>query len=104
MSLVEIGKVVKSNRLNKKISAVELSKKSGLSRSYIYNIENYETDKRFIGMPTIDVLTKIANALEIDKNELIILSNKLPTEINNKVLEILRMKNDKTKEFLQFIN
>jgi len=56
---------IRSKRLKKKISLLNLATKVGISHSHLYYIES----KRVI--PSIDVLIKISKALEININELI---------------------------------
>lgn len=50
---------VEKMRLEKKMSLSELSRRSGVAVSHLHNIENGNK------IPTITVLCKIANALEI---------------------------------------
>ncbi|MDP4119649.1 MAG: helix-turn-helix transcriptional regulator [Bacillota bacterium] len=51
-------------RTQKGLSLRELAKRSGVSKTHIDNIESGKT------MPTIDIICKIAKALEVDPREL----------------------------------
>ena len=57
--------VIKSIRKNKNISLYELSKRTGISRTYLRNLEN---NKSF--NPTISILEKIAEKLEVNIKDL----------------------------------
>lgn len=57
--------VIKSIRKRKKITLYQLSKITGISRTYLRNLEN---NKNF--NPTFAVLTKIADALEVHMKDL----------------------------------
>jgi transcriptional regulator with XRE-family HTH domain len=56
---------IRSKRLEKKISLLNLATKTGISHSHLYYIES----KRVI--PSVDVLVKISKALGINIKELI---------------------------------
>lgn len=60
-----IGSKIRSIRKNKGISQKELSRKSGISISYIQQLE-YEIKEN----PSLDILTSIANALDVKLTEL----------------------------------
>lgn len=53
-------------RTEKKISIVQLSVSSGISRSHLYYIETKRTT------PTLDTLSKIAKSLDIQMKDLFI--------------------------------
>lgn len=57
--------VIKSIRKKKKLSLYQLSNMTGISRTYLRNLEN---NKNF--NPTFAVLEKIANALEVHVKDL----------------------------------
>lgn len=57
--------MIKSIRLDKKISLYKLSKETKLSRTYLRNLENNVTKN-----PTLSVLEKIAIALDVNIKEL----------------------------------
>lgn len=56
--------LIKEIRLKKKITQEELSQKSGISESYISELENN------LKMPTILTLCKLAEALEVEITKL----------------------------------
>ena len=56
---------IRSNRLIKKISLLDLATDVGISHSHLYYIES----KRVI--PSIDVIVKISKALKIDLKDII---------------------------------
>ena len=56
--------LIKEIRLKKKITQEELSRKSGISESYISELENN------LKMPTILTLCKLAEALEVEITKL----------------------------------
>ncbi|AOY76660.1 helix-turn-helix domain-containing protein [Clostridium formicaceticum] len=60
-----IGRVISDKRQSKKLTQLELSELTGLSRNYICDIEN----GRY--MPSLDALTKLALPLNIDLNFLL---------------------------------
>ena len=57
---------LKSIRKSKKLSQLQLSKRSGINRSYICELEN----DIYIN-PGLDVVCKLCRALEVTPNELI---------------------------------
>lgn len=59
-----LGSEIKKGRKNKKLNQCDLSAITGLSRSYISDIEN----GRY--MPSVSVLFKLAEALDLDLNAL----------------------------------
>lgn len=62
---MNIGDNIKRIRLNRNLTQDELATKSGFSKNAIWN---YENNKR---QPTVEFLTKIANALDVSINDLI---------------------------------
>ncbi|EGS9999210.1 helix-turn-helix transcriptional regulator [Clostridium perfringens] len=59
---MSIGKNLREIRRTKGFTMKELSNKSGVSQSYISDLENEKNNK-----PSIDILIKLANALEISE-------------------------------------
>lgn len=57
--------VIKMLRINKNITLYKLSKDTNLSRTYLRNLENNKTFN-----PTLRVLEKIANALDVNIKQL----------------------------------
>ncbi|XZH36947.1 helix-turn-helix domain-containing protein [Clostridium perfringens] len=57
---MNIGKKLRELRKDKSLTLRALAKKSGVSQSYISDLENEKNNK-----PSIDILNKLANALEV---------------------------------------
>ncbi|MDM0612173.1 helix-turn-helix transcriptional regulator [Clostridium perfringens] len=68
---MSIGKNLREIRRAKGFTMKELSSKSNVSQSYISDLENEKNNK-----PSIDILNKLANALEIDINYFILENHK----------------------------
>lgn len=101
---MSIGKNLREIRRAKGFTMKELSNKSKVSQSYISDLENGKNNK-----PSIDILIKLANALEISEailyrteknvyNLTDILSQSEGKSINNLTSEEKEMFNKKTKE------
>lgn len=58
---MNIGERVKNIRTVKRMTQTELSKKSGVSRIEIHNLE-----KGFVKYPRMDTVMKLAKAMEVD--------------------------------------
>lgn len=76
---MNVGDRIKFYRKEKKLNQTELANKSGISRNAL---SNYELNKR---KPTIEVLKKIANALEINISYLV------EDDIINKIIDELKI-------------
>ena len=63
----EFGKFIRKKRKEKNITLMQLAKKTDLSQPYLSQIENGKRDT-----PRMDIINKIASALEIDPNELVV--------------------------------
>ncbi len=61
----KIGKNLKKIRISNDMSQSDLAKKLGVDRAYISGVENGKRN------PTIETLSKIANALEVGINKLV---------------------------------
>ena len=70
------GNKLKSERRSKGISQRGLAEKIGVDFSYISKVEN---DR--LAPPSAETIEKIADALEISKEELLSASGKIPTNI-----------------------
>lgn len=67
------GKKIQELRQDKDLSQRELAKKAGLDYTYLSKIENAKMPP-----PQQDIIPKLADVLEADINELLILAGKLP--------------------------
>lgn len=61
---MQLGDKIKSARKDKKMSQEALARKAEVSLSYLFKIE------KNVHSPTFDVITRIADALDIDLNSL----------------------------------
>jgi transcriptional regulator with XRE-family HTH domain len=62
----EFGEFIRIKRKGQNITLVQLAKKTGLSQPYLSQIENGKRDT-----PKLDIINKIAGALDIDSYEMI---------------------------------
>ncbi|GAA0860172.1 hypothetical protein GCM10008916_25330 [Clostridium nitritogenes] len=63
---MKFGKKLRQCRLEKKLSMNALSKLSGVSSSYISDLENGKNNR-----PSVDILYRLADALGVSRNELL---------------------------------
>ena len=81
-----LGERIRELRELKKISLRQLAKEVGISAGYLSQLERNQT---LVGLPSEDNIKKIANILETDFTELMILADKIPTEITDSVKKSL---------------
>ncbi len=62
---MSIGKRIKEERLKRNLKQIELSKKAGISNTYLSDIEHDRVN------PSLNTLKNISSALKIDFKELI---------------------------------
>lgn len=60
-----LGKYIRENRVNNKITQTDLSSKIGISRTYLSDVEN----GRY--MPSVEMLIRLSSELKLDFNFLI---------------------------------
>lgn len=72
MGLMDIGARIRATRLSKTLTLEDLSEKTGLSKSFLSNVENNRTS------PSINSLEKIAQSLEIPISVLFLQRNFIP--------------------------
>ncbi|MEX2574152.1 MAG: helix-turn-helix transcriptional regulator [Balneolaceae bacterium] len=58
------GRILNERRTEQKISHVELEDRSGITRKHIYNLE------KGIHEPTLSVIINLANALDIEPDQM----------------------------------
>ena len=75
---MSIGEKIKSYRKSKKLTQVELAKKSNISRSYLTDIENDRYN------PSIETLKSIAKSLEISLGDLVSDDDVSKNQLNEK--------------------
>jgi XRE family transcriptional regulator, master regulator for biofilm formation len=106
-----IGDIIKKNRLEKNLSLTKLAELAGISKAYLFNLENNNQKN-----PSLDIAQKIAKVLEIDL--FLPLSEDVPVDedkdsegknLNQKELyfelqkEIEELHSDKLEELKNFI-
>lgn len=93
--------VIKEIRKKKNITVYNLSKLTGISRSYLLELEN---NKKF--NPSLSVMYKIANALEVKIDDLFYTEldlEKLKQELNNSI-EIYGIRSQEVLKISQIID
>jgi XRE family transcriptional regulator of biofilm formation len=106
-----IGDIIKTNRLEKKLSLTKLADQAGVSKAYLFNLENNNQKN-----PSLDIAQRIANVLEIDPFVLLsgtpvekkISSAELPSfvsifELQRQIEEMHPNKLEELKNFIEFI-
>lgn len=76
MTRKQFGPTVKRRRLDKGLSQKELAEAVGIDFGYLSNIERSK-----VNPPSRDVVLRIAKELEIDKDELLVLARRVPSDI-----------------------
>lgn len=89
------GKKIKEIRKKKNYSQSDLAKAAGVTYAYISQIERGVRKN-----PSIKVLSKIANFLNVDLNEILI---NYDNELENQIMKIETLKFDSPQEALKFI-
>ncbi|QDV56254.1 helix-turn-helix domain-containing protein [Rosistilla oblonga] len=79
------GETVRDIRKNQQLSQRDLAGKVGVSFTYISKIENEKLD--FGDYPSEELIRKLANALNTDADQLMILAKKVPDRIKQRVME-----------------
>ena len=79
------GERIRELRKAKNLGQRALAKMIGVSHTYVSKIENEKLD--FGDYPSEELIRKIAAALEADEHELLNLAEKIPEEIEKRVLE-----------------
>ena len=82
---VRFGERLRELRKAKNLSQRTLGNRVGVSFTYISRIENEKLE--FGDYPSEDLICKLAKALEVDEDELLILAEKIPERIRRRVLE-----------------
>lgn len=82
---MQFGERVRELRLAKNLTLRDLAGKVGVDFTYISKIENQKLS--FGEYPSEELIRKIAKALAADKDELLILAEKIPKQIKKRVME-----------------
>lgn len=79
------GERVRDLRKAKNLSQRELADIISVNFTYLSKIENGKLD--FASFPSEDTIRKLAEALEADVDELLLMAKKIPPEIRDRVIE-----------------
>lgn len=82
---MKFGERIRELRKKKGMTLRELAPLVGVGFHYISKIENEKLD--FGDYPGEDLIAKLATALEVDTDELLILAKKIPEGIKKRVIE-----------------
>jgi transcriptional regulator with XRE-family HTH domain len=82
---MKFGQRLRALRKERGLSQRALAKKLGVNFTYLSKIENERLD--FGEVPSEDLICRIAAALEVDGDELLILAKKIPEQIRQRVFE-----------------
>jgi len=83
--LMKFGQRVRALRQEKGLSQRALAAKLSVNFTYLSKIENERLD--FGEYPSEDLICRIAVALEVDRDELLILAKKIPVAIRERLFE-----------------
>lgn len=82
---MRFGERVRDLRTSKGLSQRKLGERLGVSFTYVSKIENEKLD--FGDYPSEQLICKIAEALEADPDELLLLAKKIPEHLRRRVFE-----------------
>jgi transcriptional regulator with XRE-family HTH domain len=82
---MKFGQKIRSLRRDRQMGQRALAEAVGVSFTYISKIENHRLD--FGDYPSDELIVKLAKALDADPDELLVLAQKVPEPIRQRVLE-----------------
>lgn len=82
---MRFGEAIRELRQGRQLSQRALAAQVGVTFTYISKIENHKLD--FGEYPSESMIHKLAEALEADENELLLLAEKVPPHIRQRVFE-----------------
>jgi transcriptional regulator with XRE-family HTH domain len=82
---MRFGQRIRELRKTKSLSQRALGERIGVSFTYVSKIENEKLD--FGDYPSEELIHKLADTLEADENELLILAEKIPGIIRKRIME-----------------
>lgn len=82
---MRFGESIRVLRRERQLSQRALAAKVGVTFTYISKIENHKLD--FGEYPSEAMIHKLAEALDADENELLLLAEKVPPRIRQRVFE-----------------
>ncbi len=81
--MIDFGSKLKNLRKEHKITQRDLADSVGVDFTYISKMENGKLENS----PSIETIIKIANVLETNADELLILANKIPETIRKTIVD-----------------
>ena len=82
---MRFGEVIRELRHNRQLSQRQLAATVGVTFTYISKIENHKLD--FGEFPSEAMIHKLADALDADENDLLLLAKQIPPRIRQRVFE-----------------
>jgi transcriptional regulator with XRE-family HTH domain len=82
---MKFGQRIRDLRRAQNLGQRALAEKIGISFTYVSKIENHQLD--FGEYPSDDLIRKLAKALDADEDELLLLAEKIPAQVRERVLE-----------------
>lgn len=79
----DFGSTLKNLRKERRITQRDLAEKVGVDFTYISKIEN----GKLVNSPSVDTIVKIAQALDANADELILLAKKVPETIRETIVD-----------------
>lgn len=103
---ISFGNYIRALRKEKNMTQRELAEKVGINFTYLSKIENGKLKE--VQFPSEETIIKLAKSLKADKDELLLLANKVPENIKNRVIEqpevfrkFAKLSDSKLKEILK---
>jgi transcriptional regulator with XRE-family HTH domain len=82
---MKFGQRIRDLRREKNLGQRALADKVGISFTYVSKIENHQLD--FGEYPSVELIGKLAKALDADEDELLLLAEKIPEQVRVRVLQ-----------------
>ena len=82
---MRFGKAIREFRHKRQLTQRQLAATVGVTFTYISKIENHKLD--FGDYPSEAMIHKLADALDVDETELLLLAKKVPPRIRERVFE-----------------
>lgn len=82
---MNFGGRIRELRHRKNLTLRDLAKQTDVTFTYLSKIENQNLS--FGEFPSSDLITKLAKILNVDADELLLLAEKIPDTIRNRILE-----------------
>lgn len=103
--ITNIGQLISKYRKRKRISQTELSKQTGISQSYIGDLESLRFENAFPNLDKIVMLSEILTDTQDEKENFILkaLSLKLPIDISKKINNSIILENKEIIKIKGFI-